>query len=426
MISAAVVNEYVLCIPEPHVEQSRFINSTAKRIMVKAGRRSGKTTGVAIRGVLRFLSGRRVLYAVPTQEQVDSYWWWVTRILKGPIDAGILYKNETEHIVEMPGTKQRIRAKTAWNADTLRGDYADDLTLDEFQLMSEDAWGLVGAPMLLDNDGDAVFMYTPPCLHSQKRTRARDPQYASKLFKRARADNTGRWATFHFTSHDNPYISKSALNEITKDMTSLAYRMEIQAEDVDEAPGALWQRDSLDKTRVVMLPREGLSRVVVGVDPSGTSGGDEIGIVTAGGLSDEYYTMGDDSMHGSPLEWASAVVAAYYRYNADAIIAEGNYGGEMVLTTIAQIDKNARVKLVTATRGKQVRAEPVAAAFEQGRGHMVGVWETLENELCLWTPGDSSPNRLDAMVWAYTELMKYGTVDVSNLGAIEGYKSPWE
>jgi len=101
--------------------------------------------------------------------------------------------------------------------------------------------------MLLDNNGDAVFIYTPPSLQSRSVSKARDPQHAAKLFKRALLDTTGRWATFHFRSADNPYISQEALSEIAGDMTALAYRQEILAEDVDEAPGACGQERRLKR-----------------------------------------------------------------------------------------------------------------------------------------------------------------------------------
>ena len=127
----------------PHAKQKAFLDSTAKRIVIRAGRRGGKTVGIAIRAVRRFLAGKRVLYAAPTQDQVETFWWEVKRALGAAIDAGILYKNEALHLVELKGTKQRIRAKTAWNADSLRGDYADDLILDEWQLTDEQAWDLV-------------------------------------------------------------------------------------------------------------------------------------------------------------------------------------------------------------------------------------------------------------------------------------------
>ena len=121
----------VVRLRRPHSHQALFVESQAKRIMLRAGRRGGKTVGIAIRALRRFLAGRRVLYAAPTQDQVDTFWWEVKRALGELIDSGLVYKNESKHLVEFKGTKQRIRAKTAWNADTLRGDYADDLILVE-------------------------------------------------------------------------------------------------------------------------------------------------------------------------------------------------------------------------------------------------------------------------------------------------------
>ena len=258
--------------------------------------------------------------------------------------------------------------------------------------------------MLLDNDGDAVFIYTPPSLKSRSVSKANDPQHAAKLYKKAEAlqKQGDRWAAFHFTSHDNPHISEAALSEITGDMTSLAYRMEIKAEDVDEAPGALWKRDLIEETRAVKHPD--LERVVVAIDPSASSTGDEAGIITAGRANNEGYALADDSVQGSPRTWATAAVTAYHKHKADCIVAEANNGGEVVALTIATVDPEIRVKLVHASRGKQTRAEPVAAVYEHKRFHHVGSFPQLEDEMCLWTPGDPSPNRMDALVWAATEL----------------------
>lgn len=296
-----------------------------------------------------------------------------------------------------------VTHNTAFNADTLRGDYADLLILDEWQLMDEEAWERVGSPMLLDNDGDAVFIYTPPSLQSRSASKARDPQHASKMFAKVQADTTGRWETFHFTSHDNPHISKDALEEITQDMGSVSYRMEILAEDVDEAPGAMWKREDIDKNRVLFAPD--LSRVVVGVDPSATSTGDEAGIIVGGVADGHGYVLADESLQGSPLAWATAAVTAYHKFKAGRIVAESNQGGEMVALTIAQVDPKVPVSLVHSYRGKSVRAEPVAARYEKGLVHHVGKFDALEDELALWIPGDKSPNRLDALVFAMTDLL---------------------
>lgn len=389
---------------EPHARQAEFIDSTAKRKVVRAGRRGGKTEGMAILASEKFIEGKRVLYATPTSDQLGRFWSSVTNAFQEPIEAGILRKNETEHVIELPGTEQRIRAKTAWNADTLRGDYADLLILDEYQLMNEDTWGVVGAPMLLDNNGDAVFIYTPPSLHSRSVSKANDPQHAAKMFKRAREDTTGRWATFNFTSHDNPHISEEALAEITGDMTALAYRMEILAEDIDEAPGALWTRGIIEKSRLLKLPGP-LDVIYIALDPSATSTGDEAGIITAGRRYDQLYVLADDTIQGSPKQWAEAAIVAYHRAKANAIVVETNNGGEMIALTIHSIDGEIPVIEVTASRGKQTRAEPISAIYEQGRAYHVGSFPALEDEMCLWIPGDASPNRMDALVWAASKLM---------------------
>ncbi|MCK9432666.1 MAG: hypothetical protein M0R00_06885 [Candidatus Omnitrophica bacterium] len=405
-------------LPRPHAKQAAFIDSPAKRKVIRAGRRGGKTVGIGVYAVQRFLAGKRVLYAAPTSEQIQRFWVTVTRALGDGFDKKALYKNESEHIIERKGTEQRIRAKTAWNADSLRGDYADELLLDEWQLMNEDAWGVVGAPMLLDNNGNATFIYTPPSLRSRSASKADDPQHAAKLFKKAQLlakTDPLRWATFHFSSMDNPYISREALDEITSDMSSLAYRMEILAEDIDQAPGALWTRENIEKNRVIEAPE--LSKTVVAIDPttSADGGGDAAGIIVAGSLADQGFVLEDCTLNGSPLAWAQAAVDAYHRHKANLIVAEKNQGGEMVAITIKQVDKNVPIKLVHASRGKIVRAEPVSAKYEKDRVHHVGPFPQLEDELCLWLPGDKSPNRLDALVWAMTDLM--GETPFDNSGA---------
>jgi len=179
-------------------------------------------------------------------------------------------------------------------------------------------------------------------------------------------------------------------------------RQELLAQILTDNPGALWKRADIDRARVVSAPV--LERIVVGVDPSATSGGDEAGIITAGRAGEDYYTLADDSVQGSPQIWATAAVTAYHKYKANLIVAEDNNGGEMVEAVIKQVDPTVPVKRVHASRGKATRAEPIAAISEQGRDHHVGAFAKLEDELCLWMVGDASPNRLDAKVWALTEL----------------------
>ena len=401
-----IENRIIVTLPDPHKIQKQIIESKAPRKIVSAGRRGGKTIVAAILAVQAFLKGERVLYTAPTEDQVATFWFAIKNALHNPIGAGIFAKNEVYHIIELPDTKQRIRAKTAYNVDTLRGDYATLLILDEWQLCDEEAWSVVGAPMMIDTNGNALFIFTPPSLTSRSMSKARDPLHASKMFTKAQQDTTGRWQAFHFTSFDNPYISHQALNDLTKDMSDVAYRQEIMAELIDEVPGALWTRDLIDKTRVSTYPD--LVHIVVAVDPTGSQE-NECGIVVAAKGSDGHgYIIDDRSLLGTPGEWADAVIKAYRENKADIIVGEANYGGDMVEATIAEAAGNDifRYKNTHATRGKAVRAEPIVAAYEHGRVHHVGSFPRLENEMVIWIPGISrfSPNRIDALVWAMTEL----------------------
>ena len=180
-------------------------------------------------------------------------------------------------------------------------------------------------------------------------------------------------------------------------------RQELLAEILTDNPAALWKRTDIDAARVMQAPD--FEMVVVGVDPSATAGGDEAGIITAGRCKEHFYTIADDSVQGSPQVWATAAVTAYHKYKANVIVAEDNNGGEMVEAVIKQVDPSVYVKRVHASRGKATRAEPVSLLSQQGRDHHVGAFAALEDELCLWMVGDASPNRLDAKVWAITELL---------------------
>jgi hypothetical protein len=396
-------------IPNPnlHPKQLEFVRCKSKRIIIRAGRRGGKTVGVAIRALEKFLDGWRVLYAAPTEDQVGTFWYEIKNALAEPIDAKILYKNESKHIIEFPGTKKRIRAKTAYDADTLRGDYADLLILDEWQMMNEDAWEKVGSPMLLDNGGDAVFIYTPPSRKTASRTRAMDPMHATKMFKNAMSDP--RWATFSFSSHDNPFLNREALKSISEDMTSEAYSAEILAIDTEDSPAALWQRNHID--HVVSCPR--LVQIAIGVDPPG--GRVECGIVAVGMAiidgKQHVYVIDDSSINADESTWGSSVVALYNKHSANAVVVETNYGGTMASFVIKTADTkgNVFIRPVSASRGKDIRAEPIAAMYQHGRGHHLGHFHTLENEMCQWIPhsGAPSPNRLDALVWAATYVTNH-------------------
>lgn len=212
-------------------------------------------------------------------------------------------------------------------------------------------------------------------------------------------------------------------------------RQELEAELLDDAPGALWNRKLLDETRVRSTPE--LKRIVVAIDPAVSVGEDanETGIIVAGlGENGHGYILDDLTNDGKPSEWASIAIAAYNRYMADRIIGEANNGGDMIENTIRTvrddqdrpIGRDVSYKKIHASRGKVARAEPVVSLYEQGRVHHVGVFPQLEDQQCQWIQGDPSPDRLDAAVWAITELMVSGSYTEPITIVTRGYgKRSW-
>lgn len=193
-------------------------------------------------------------------------------------------------------------------------------------------------------------------------------------------------------------------------------RQELDAEILDDIPGALWQRSNIDLNRVQEVP-EDLERVIVAVDPavSNENGSDEHGIVVVGLARDNDgyargYVLEDGSLKGSPEEWARKAVSLYRKWSADKIVAEKNQGGDMVASVIKAVDRSITPKLVHASRGKYIRAEPVSSLYEQNRIHHVGRFDRLEDQMCTFSidnirgNGMGSPDRVDALVWGLTEL----------------------
>lgn len=189
-------------------------------------------------------------------------------------------------------------------------------------------------------------------------------------------------------------------------------RQEINAEVLEDLPGALWKRSDIDAQRVKVAPE--MKRIVIAIDPavSTKEDSDNTGIVAAGlGIDGHGYILEDHSGKYTPAEWGSVAVALYRKWQADRIIAEQNNGGDLVESNIRTVDSCVSYKSVHASRGKVTRAEPISALYEQKRVHHVGSMPELEDEMCLFTSdydrknNGYSPDRLDAMVWAVTELM---------------------
>ena len=215
---------------------------------------------------------------------------------------------------------------------------------------------------------------------------------------------------------DNPHLDQAYLDELAA-MPERQRQRFYEGRYLTEVPGALWPLDEIEALRVDEAPE--LSRIVVAIDPSGSdgTGGDSQGIVAVGlGPDGHAYVLEDASCRLPPNGWAMRAVQTYHRFGADKLVAEANYGGAMVESTVRTADPSVNYGAVNAARGKHIRAEPVAALYAQGKVHHVrrhnGVavnFAALEEQMGMMTSrgyeGGASPDRLDALVWALTELM---------------------
>jgi phage terminase large subunit-like protein len=188
-------------------------------------------------------------------------------------------------------------------------------------------------------------------------------------------------------------------------------RQELYGDILADVEGALWTWPLIEDNRVPEAPA--MDRIVVAVDPAGSTRktADETGIVVVGRAGNQAYVLADASGQLSPQAWTRRAINLYQEYSADAIVAEKNYGGDMVAALLRQQDENANVRTVQSRRGKAIRAEPIVGMYEQGRVHHVGVLTGLEEQLVGWVPGASdSPDRLDALVHGLTDVMGKGGV----------------
>lgn len=284
---------------------------------------------------------------------------------------------------------------TADEPDRLRGKQHSKLWCDELAAWRyAESWDQAKFGLRLGSNPQAIITTTPRPTRIVKELIA-DP--GTHLTRGTTADNRENLAPAFFGAILKKYEG-----------TRLG-RQEIAGEVLDDNPNALFKRSDIDVGRVESVPQ--LMRVVVAIDPAATSneGSDETGIVVAGvDAKGDGYILADKSMQASPEGWARAAILAYGDNKADRIVAESNNGGEMIAAVIRSVDAGVPVKLVQASRGKAIRAEPVAALYEQHRIHHVGSLPQLEDQMVEFDPSDpsaKSPDRMDAMVWAITELM---------------------
>lgn len=378
-----------------------------------AGRGAGKTRSGAewVRSLVESGQARRIALAAPTAADARDV------MVQG--ESGLLnvfppgqeptYRPSLRR-VDFKGGAQAF-LYSAEEPDRLRGPQHDAAWCDEIAAWKRpDTWDMLLMGLRLGQDPRAFVSTTPR---------------PTRLIKDLLAmQEGGRVAVTRGTTYDNrANLAPAFLEAIVSayEGTRLG-RQELLAEILDDNPDALWKRAWIEESRLTRTPDSvALRRVVVAVDPSATATGDEAGIVAAAvGNDGRYYVLDDQSVQGSPDAWARQAVRAYHLHKADRIVYEANQGGDMVAQTLLTVDGRLPLRAVHASRGKQARAEPIAALYEQGRVAHVGTYPRLEDELCEWTPDSpASPNRLDALVWALTELHQakpLRIVDRSKLG----------
>ena len=297
---------------------------------------------------------------------------------------------------------------TADEPERLRGKQHGKLWCDELAAWRyPEAWDQASLGLRLGNAPQAIVTTTPR------------PTAIVKTLANSKTTFVTRGSTYDNRGN----LAGAFLSQIvTKYEGTRLGRQELNAEILDDNPGTLWKRANIDEFRVFTAPD--LYRLVVGVDPAVTSKEDSdlTGIVAAGRdrrNPPHFYVLEDSSDIFTPDQWAQAVLKLYYKRKADRVIAEVNQGGDMVEAIMRHKDPNVSYASVHATRGKVVRAEPIAALYEQGRVHHVGSLAKLEDEMCDWDPlvSAKSPDRMDALVWALTEL----STDSDGQGVVDYY-----
>ena len=321
-----------------------------------------------------------------------------------PREATQTWNRSLGELILVNGT--RFKTFSADEPERLRGPqhhraWADELAAWRYP----EAWDQLMFGLRLGEHPQAVVTTTPK------------PTPLVKSLVAAATSKVTRGSTFDNAANLAP--SALAMLKEKYEGTRLG-RQELEAEILGDLPGALWSLAVLDAYRLREAPP--IQRIVVAVDPavSATESSDEHGIIVAGLEGQRGVVLEDASLSGSPNEWARRAVSLYRSWNADCIVIEVNQGGDMVAHTIRTIDPNVNIREVRASRGKHVRAEPIAALYEQGRVAHVGAFPELEAQMTQMTTsgyeGEGSPDRVDALVWAMTELfpsMTERTVDPS-------------
>ncbi|AYF01741.1 Gene Transfer Agent terminase protein [Paracoccus yeei] len=326
--------------------------------------------------------------------------WRVGILACSPPDRRPVWEAGRRRLVWPNGATAQVYS--AHEPEALRGPQFDAAWVDELAKWkkAEDSWDMLQFALRLGEHPQQIVTTTPRNVGVLKRI----------------LGNASTVTTHAPTDANRAYLAESFLAEVESRYAGTRLgRQELEGLLLEDVEGALWTTAMVERCRVDRAPK--LSRVVVSVDPAVTAGAasDECGIVVAGVLAEgpvtewRAYVLEDASVRGGPTDWARATIAAMDRHGAERLVAEVNQGGDLVESVIRQIDPLVPFRALRAGRGKGLRAEPVAALYEQGRVQHLRGLGALEDQMCRMTvagyQGKGSPDRLDALVWAIHELM---------------------
>jgi len=386
-------------------------------VLAYGGSRSGKTFGILYAIIVRALSlpSRHLItrFRFAHAKQAICY-DTMPKVLEAMGLRGVSSLNKTDWFYEFPN------GSTIWigglddkeRTEKILGNEYATIFLNEASQISYDAYEMILTRLNPPKGmrGKMIIDYNPPSIQ----------HWGYKIFERRQFPD-GRpvpeddYKSITLNPHDNPHLDPDYIKRL--ESLSMAKRKRFLEGGYTLDSGSLWRREWIRYNRE--LPK--FSRIVVAVDPAGTVGGDEIGIIVAGKAGELYWILDDYSLNGTPAEWSAEVKAAYTRWEADIIVAEKNYGGDMVEHTIRTNSKECKVKLINSSRGKIVRAEPISALYERGLVYHREAFPELEDEYCIYEPDTKqSPNRLDAAVFALAELSggkEYTELTASNVSA---------
>ena len=381
----------------------------ARFIIVTKGRRFGATKGAMNACIEWAIEGQAVLWGDTINSNIDRYF---ERYAKPElIKSGIQFTfNSQQKKLTFPFSDGFIDFRSADRPENWEGFGYHKIILNEAGIILKDDYLYTNAvlPMMMDFSGSRLFAMGVP--KGKKKRDGKEHKFYT-LWRYAQEKRKG-YVNMQFSSYDNPLLDPQDIAELEEEIRSMnpvMVRQEIHGDFVDEVFDALWTPKIIQHS--IELPK--LKKVCIGVDPSATKTGDEVGIITTGlGYDDNYYVFSRRSGHYSPGQWGTIIANEVKSTDADNIVVETNQGGDMVEHVIRQYDKITRIKRVHAVKAKEVRAEPIVSLYEQGKVFHYGNLSALENQQLTWVPGSGkSPNDIDALVYSIMGLMSQSVED---------------